>query len=134
MDESSKGPLPDILVAEDDDDFRALVVVWFSRIRARILAVKDGLELVTSFNRVFSPLSALVIVTDIDMPRLDGLEAIRHVRKRSRRVPIIAISARVHTEAERGELLAAGANFVLQKPFHGADLVALTRSALRHAG
>jgi CheY-like chemotaxis protein len=134
LEESEAECPPDILVAEDDDDFRALVVGWFSRIRARILSAKDGRELVSVFNRVFSPAHALVIVTDIDMPRLDGLTAIRLVRKRSLSVPIIAISGRVHTEAERTSLFAAGANFILQKPFRGADLLSIVRRALRPVG
>lgn len=124
----------DILVAEDDDDFRALVVAWFSLIRARILAAKDGLELVSLFNRVLSPARALLIVTDIDMPGLDGVAAIRLVRKRSGSVPIIAISGRAQTEAERTKLLTAGADFFLQKPFRGAELLSIVRRALRRAG
>jgi CheY-like chemotaxis protein len=127
---SSEAELPVILVAEDDDAFRALVLGWFARIRARISGVKDGVELMKLFNRLFSVTRRLVVVTDIDMPRADGFAVIRHVRQRSSSVPIIAISGRAQDGSERDKLLAAGATVVLRKPFRRATLVAAALSAL----
>ena len=67
-----------------------------------------------------------VILLDIVMPDMDGIEVLKRIRKTSQ-VPIIAFSA---DENVRGEALRFGANDFLAKPFHTDDLVSRIKKLL----
>jgi DNA-binding response OmpR family regulator len=71
-----------------------------------------------------------LIVLDVMLPEIDGLEVCRRIRKRGRAVPIIMLTARTGIE-ERVEGLDAGADDYLPKPFHFSELVARIRALLR---
>lgn len=72
-----------------------------------------------------------LIVTDLRMPNMDGLELCRHVRTQSR-VPIIVLSVKGE-EGTKVEALDAGADDYVTKPFSMAELLARIRAALRRA-
>jgi two-component system KDP operon response regulator KdpE len=72
-----------------------------------------------------------VILLDLGLPDLDGLEVTRRLRTTSR-VPIVVISARGR-EGDKVEALELGADDYLTKPFGVRELVARIRVALRHA-
>ncbi len=72
-----------------------------------------------------------LILLDLGLPDLDGIEVIRKIRSWSN-VPIIVISARTQ-EKEKVEALDAGADDYITKPFGSSELVARIRSALRRA-
>jgi len=67
-----------------------------------------------------------LIVTDLDMPVVDGFEAISNIRETSPELPIIVISGTSKTVPE--DLNVAG---VLRKPFNESDLMELVRASLR---
>lgn len=71
-----------------------------------------------------------LIVLDIMLPEIDGLEVCRRIRKRGIAVPIIMLTARGGIE-ERVEGLDAGADDYLPKPFHFSELLARIRALLR---
>lgn len=71
-----------------------------------------------------------LIVLDVLLPEIDGLEVCRRIRKRGVAVPIIMLTARSGVEA-RVEGLDAGADDYLPKPFHFSELVARVRALLR---
>ncbi len=71
-----------------------------------------------------------VVILDLGLPDIDGLEVIRHLREWSR-VPIIILSAREH-EQDKIAALDAGADDYLTKPFGVGELIARIRVALRH--
>lgn len=71
-----------------------------------------------------------LIVLDIMLPEIDGLEVCRRIRKRGMAVPIIMLTARGGIE-ERVEGLDAGADDYLPKPFHFSELLARIRALLR---
>jgi DNA-binding response OmpR family regulator len=71
-----------------------------------------------------------LIVLDVMLPEIDGLEVCRRIRNRGRAVPIIMLTARSGIE-ERVEGLDAGADDYLPKPFHFSELVARIRALLR---
>jgi two-component system, OmpR family, KDP operon response regulator KdpE len=73
-----------------------------------------------------------VVVLDLGLPDGDGRELVQEIR-RQRATPIIIVSAR-HQEAQKIELLDAGADDYLAKPFSVAELLARIRVALRHRG
>jgi two-component system response regulator ArlR len=70
------------------------------------------------------------IVMDIMMPKLDGLEALRRMRKKGVTAPVLLLTARAQVE-ERIEGLDAGADDYLPKPFAMGELLARVRTMLR---
>lgn len=72
-----------------------------------------------------------LIITDLRMPNMDGLELCRRVRKESR-VPIIVLSVKGE-EAIKVEALDAGADDYVTKPFNVNELLARVRAALRRS-
>ena len=71
-----------------------------------------------------------LIVLDIMLPEIDGLEVCRRIRKRGIAVPILMLTARGGIE-QRVEGLDAGADDYLPKPFHFSELLARIRALLR---
>ena len=78
---------------------------------------------------VFSSHQPDLVILDLGLPDMDGLEFIRHVREDSA-VPIIVLSARTD-EADKVSALDLGANDYITKPFGTAELLARLRVALR---
>lgn len=117
-----------VLVVEDDREIRSLMQSSLS---------VEGFEVQTAVT--LSEAMALlrhsppdVIVLDLGLPDGDGLQLVHEVR-RQLTVPIIVVSAR-HQEAQKIELLDAGADDYLTKPFNVGELLARIRVALRHRG
>ncbi len=73
-----------------------------------------------------------VMVLDLGLPDGDGVELVHEVRKHHS-LPILVVSAR-HQEAQKIQLLDAGADDYLTKPFSVSELLARIRVALRHRG
>ena len=117
-----------VLVVEDDREIRALIQATLS---------VEGFEVQTAVT--LSEAMALlqhsppdVIVLDLGLPDGEGLQLVHAVR-RQLNVPIIVVSAR-HQEAQKIQLLDAGADDYLTKPFSVGELLARIRVALRHRG
>jgi len=117
-----------VLVVEDDREIRALMQSSLS---------VEGFEVQTAVS--LSEASALlrhsppdVIVLDLGLPDGDGVQLVREVRTRHS-LPIVVVSAR-HQEAQKIQLLDAGADDYLTKPFSVGELLARIRVALRHRG
>ena len=117
---STHGNLQDaplILVAEDEDNNYELVKVVLSK-RHRLLRAHNGIEAVTFCEDEHPDL----ILMDIRMPEMDGLDATRIIKEVNPDVPIIALSAYAFEENIR-EAQAAGCNGFLSKPFRVEDLL-----------
>lgn len=71
-----------------------------------------------------------LVILDLGLPDMDGLDIIRSVREWSL-LPIIVVSARMH-ERDKVEALDAGADDYITKPFGTSELLARIRTALRH--
>lgn len=80
---------PRILVADDDAGNRRLVEIVLNRMGWRYRTASDGLEAVEMAARE----SFDLILLDLRMPRLDGFEAVDHLRKQGITVPVIALTA-----------------------------------------
>jgi DNA-binding response OmpR family regulator len=116
-----------VLLAEDDEDVRALAELVLRREGYEVTAVSDGqAALDAAAQRTPS-----VAVLDVSMPRLDGLETARRLREReeTREVPIMLLTARV-TEADRERGREAGVDAQLDKPFSPAVLADRVRALL----
>jgi two-component system phosphate regulon response regulator PhoB len=116
-----------VLVADDDPAVRALIVRCLLRAGHRVVAFSDGDEVVQSV----AALAPDIVVMDVSMPGLTGLEVCRLLREsRLRaRLPIILVSANSANEDVR-LAVEAGANAYLTKPFSPAALVAAVQHAL----
>ena len=99
-----------ILIAEDTDSNFDLLNAILGR-KYRLVRAKDGMEAVTMYDEVNPDL----ILMDIKMPNLDGLEATRIIRQLSAEVPIIAQSAYAY-EHDRNAAEEAGCNDFISKP------------------
>ncbi len=123
--------MPRILVADDDPHLREVVAFALTKAGFDVSEVSDGRAAVS----VVAEGSALpidLVVLDIVMPEMDGIEACRRIRARSR-VPIVFLSSR-DEEFDRVLGLELGADDYLTKPFSPRELVARVRAVLRRAG
>jgi two-component system KDP operon response regulator KdpE len=116
-----------IVVADDEQAILRMLTRNLTRRGYEVVTAADGEE---ALNRIEDNLPDLVIL-DLMMPRLDGLEVCRQVREWSQ-VPIIILSARGE-EARKVEALDLGADDYLTKPFGLDELLARVRAALRRA-
>lgn len=107
-----------LLLAEDDPEMRSLMEAVLADEGFAVESVPDGLALVA---RAAERPDLVLIVTDLQMPNLTGLGAVRRIRRLGLEVPILLITAygnpRVH-----GEALRLGASAVLDKPFKMSTL------------
>ena len=114
-----------ILVAEDDPDHSRWLRLVLERAGARVTAVDDGLSAVeqaTAAWRRGEPFD--LVVMDVLMPRLDGLDATRRLRAAGYPRPIVAVTA-CAMQGDREKCLAAGCDEYAAKPIAPAALVAL---------
>jgi DNA-binding response OmpR family regulator len=114
-----------ILVVDDDAKIVQLVRTYLERDGFRVSTASDGAQALASF-RASRP---SLIVLDLMLPELDGLEVCRLVRAESD-VPIIMLSAR-SSVADRIHGIAEGADDYLPKPFSPAELVARVKAIVR---
>ncbi|MDO8567765.1 MAG: response regulator transcription factor [Dehalococcoidales bacterium] len=115
-----------ILVVDDDPAILRLVCANLKARGYRVSTAVDGDEALKAVEQDFVDL----MVLDIMMPRLDGVEVCRRIREWSA-VPIIVLSAR-GDEKDKVKCLELGADDYLTKPFGIAELLARIRTALRH--
>jgi two-component system KDP operon response regulator KdpE len=116
-----------VLVVEDD---RSLVRALANNLKVRGYKVDVATDGVTAVKRAADKRPDLVIV-DLGLPELDGLEVIRSLRGWTE-IPIIVLSAR-GSEDDKIEALDAGADDYVAKPFGMGELLARVRAALRRA-
>ncbi|HVH25955.1 MAG TPA: response regulator transcription factor [Vicinamibacterales bacterium] len=119
-----------VLVVEDDPDIAELVSRYLDRagyISSRVTSGREALESVRS--KVPD-----LIVLDVMLPQIDGLEVCRLLRANdsTSAIPIIMLTARAE-EAERIVGLEVGADDYIAKPFSPNELVARVRALLRRA-
>jgi DNA-binding response OmpR family regulator len=115
-----------ILVAEDQADIRDLLVMNLRNAGYAVTAVADGLAALASQNEQASDL----LILDLMMPGLDGLEVCKALRARGRSTPILMLTAK-STELDRVLGLELGADDYLTKPFSLAELLARVKALLR---
>lgn len=122
--------LPTILVAEDNPEL-AQYIKFLLKDVCRVIHVADGLSALARLEECGDSLS--LILSDVMMPRLDGLEFARKVKADDRfnGIPLILLSALTHRDAML-QGWHAGADDYLFKPFHPVELVARVRAALRN--
>lgn len=112
-----EGNIKTILVAEDEESNFDLVRIVLQK-RYRLLRARNGIEAVTLNEEEHPDL----ILMDIRMPDMGGLDATRIIKEVNQNTPIIALSAYAFDENIR-EALAAGCDEFMAKPFRVEDLI-----------
>ena len=123
--ESLTGSHGRILVVEDDEAIADVVRRALRREGHDVRSAADGVEAL-SLSEEFVP---DLVILDLGLPRLDGVEVCRRLRAESD-VPILILTARSETE-DRVEGLDSGADDYLVKPFELSELLARTRALMR---
>jgi two-component system KDP operon response regulator KdpE len=118
---------PTVLIVEDDPETRATIA---RDLAVRGYRVEQAADARTAIER-WEARRPDVVLLDLGLPDLDGLDVIRRIR-RDATTPIVIISAR-YLEREKVEALERGADDYLTKPFGVDELNARLRVALRHA-
>jgi CheY-like chemotaxis protein len=109
-----------VLVADDNEVAQRLCKRVLEKAGYPVLIAADGLQAVDiALNH-----HPAMILMDVAMPGIDGLEAMRRIKAEVPTMPIVIASAH-SMSSDRDRFLAAGADDVLSKPFRLADLIAI---------
>jgi len=122
---SANKPAPLVLVVDDEPRIVRFVRVNLEMESFRVIEAGNGLE---ALSLVRERLPALVLL-DVMMPEMDGLETLRMIRETSH-VPVILLTVR-NTEDDKVRGLELGADDYITKPFSPRELVSRVRAVLR---
>ncbi|MEO1922955.1 MAG: response regulator, partial [Nautiliaceae bacterium] len=120
-----------ILIAEDEQDIREILssivqiifMKYYPKINLEIIEAVDGKDAFEKAKK-FSP---NIIITDIMMPKMNGVEFIKKIRSLDNQTPIIAVTA-LSNEEDIKEIMLAGANNYIPKPINRYIFTAQLRS------
>ncbi len=115
-----------VLVIEDDKSIQNFIRITLKSKGYNSVFADDGLTGISYFYAN----NPDIILLDLGLPDIDGMEVLSQIRKESD-IPIIVVSAR-GMEQEKVAALDEGADDYLTKPFHAGELLARIRVALRH--
>lgn len=121
-----------VLVVDDSPPMRKMIVFALSRLPGLdLVEADDGVDAL----RKIAGARFDLIITDINMPILDGLKLVKRLRADERyvNVPIIIITTEGASE-DRQRALALGANAYITKPIRGREVIALVRGILEEHG
>jgi two-component system nitrogen regulation response regulator GlnG len=120
---------PIALVAEDDAELRELIGSALSRAGFDVRKARDGLELLA--NTALPETLPDLIITDIEMPRCNGLSALGAVHRFAPQIPSIVMTSFADA-ATCAEARRFGAQLVLDKPFDVGSLCAIAREIVEN--
>jgi CheY-like chemotaxis protein len=119
---------PSVLIVEDDRDGRLMLVEWLQHAGFRVAQAHNGLQ---ALERAVE-LTPDVVVTDLNIPGIDGFELTRRLKQdpRTRDVPVLAVTGYAAFAADPDRAHRAGCDAVLEKPYSAADLETAIRRIL----
>jgi two-component system response regulator RegX3 len=118
---------PVVLVVEDEPSFVEALTIGLTREGFRVVSVTDGFEAVQRFDDIQPD----IVLLDVMLPRLSGIDVCRQLRKRSH-VPIIMVTAK-GAEIDTVVGLEVGADDYITKPYRMREVVARMRAVLRRS-
>lgn len=126
LDDQPEDQKQHILIVDDDQDIQASLTAFLKRTGFEVSNASDGvqaLELVVHINPD-------LLILDVLMPRMDGRETLRRLRRAENWTPVILLT-QVGEVVERTMALEEGADDYISKPFDPHELVARIRAVLR---
>jgi len=120
--------VPTVLVVDDDPTLREVVSGYLARAGLTVVGAQDGLGALA----VARDRSPDLVVLDLTLPGLDGLEVFRRLRSERGDLPVVMLTARGE-ESDRVLGLEIGADDYVTKPFSSRELVLRVQSILRRA-
>jgi two-component system response regulator RegX3 len=119
-------PRNTVLVVEDEESFIEALVVGLKREGFRVKVARDGVEALELFDASRPDL----VLLDVMLPRMSGIDVCREIRSRGSRVPIIMVTAK-GSEIDTVVGLEVGADDYVTKPYRLRELVARMRAVMR---
>ncbi len=125
--ESATPRQPLVLVVDDNEDNLSLLAFLVEQMDCTLLTAPNGQ---TALDLVANHQPSLVLL-DMMLPDLDGLEVLARIRQRpaTARIPVIAVTAMARTQ-DRDRILSAGCNEYVTKPYNVDEIEALMRRYL----
>ncbi len=120
-------PARTILVVEDDPMLRELLAYMVSAQGYEVVEAADGGEAIQALDQQEARHPFSLVLLDVMLPGIDGLDVLRHRAERGYAVPIVAMSA---SHAHLAAAEQAGAQVALAKPFEMAQLLGLLEQQL----
>jgi two-component system response regulator RegX3 len=117
-----------VLVVEDEESFVEALVVGLKREGFLVKVARDGAEAL----RLFDVVRPDIVLLDLMLPKVSGIDVCRELRGRPSRVPIIMVTAK-GSEIDTVVGLEVGADDYVTKPYRLRELVARMRAVLRRA-
>ncbi|MGX6971466.1 response regulator transcription factor [Vagococcus bubulae] len=115
-----------ILVADDDKEIVELLSIYIKNEGYDVIKAYDGKE---ALSKIITNPDIDLLILDIMMPKMDGLEVVRELRKDSQ-IPIIMLTAKT-TDMDKIQGLITGADDYVTKPFNPLEIMARVKSLLR---
>lgn len=119
-------PSKSILIVEDDRDLLNLIRINLQDQGYTVFTAGDGEQALN----IFKEKKPALLVLDIMLPKIDGFEVCRRVRRENRRVPILMLTAKAE-EADKINGLELGADDYMTKPFSVRELAARVKAIFR---
>ena len=120
-------PEATVFVVEDEEAFIEALSIGLGREGFRVVVARDGAEALETFDAVRPD----VVLLDVMLPRISGIDVCRELRKRSK-VPIIMVTAKA-SEIDTVVGLEVGADDYVTKPYRVRELVARMRAVMRRS-
>lgn len=117
-----------LLIAEDDVALASFVKKGLDAEHYAVDTIGDGEQA----RAMASEMDYDLVILDLNLPRLDGISVLRHLRTRKPSVPVLVLSGRTRVE-DRVQCLDLGADDYLAKPFSFTELSARIRALLRRS-
>jgi DNA-binding NtrC family response regulator len=118
-----------ILLVDDDQEFRKAMKKMFEKSGYDVTVAADGREALDVLSKdVFD-----LIISDLRMPNLNGMELMEEIKKKKMKVPVIFITAYGEVESYM-DLMNLGAFEYINKPVKGQEILSVARKALETYG
>ena len=116
-----------ILLIDDEETVINISEMMLIRLGYRVLKAHSGYEGLKLFKENKSTID--LIISDLEMPKMNGIEALKLIRKISKDIPVIAVTAYAH-ETDKQEILNAGFNDYIAKPLKPERLLEVIKGVI----
>lgn len=120
-----------VLVVDDEEHVRKTVRMTLEKVGYKVVEADDGGKAITVLNAGDNPLMVDLIICDIRMPKVNGVEAISYFRSQYPSIPVVVLTAYPET-AQAVSLLKQGVVDYVTKPVEAEILTDVVANAMKH--